>query len=224
MKNINLKKPDFLLKLSFTHADSVNHLRNCLSMKGIDMFCASQASTAICLSMDQPSSSSSAGLGGRAIDRHNPIIRDGRRFTTAPCLSQTPPINPLPYHQLHKSKKNKKKSKPNDTNINSSDDGIYKNVNHSSSSLSVDIKRKSIVTPPGSSRYLLGESTRFDGLSDLNNDPVLGLVPAQSIDKPSSPPHKPSPPSNQVFIHLFITIIYFFNFFLKVKFVCRWWF
>lgn len=96
-------------------------------MKGIDIFCASQASTAICMSMmDQPSSSSTSSsppsssiiheqLGGRTIDRHNPIIRDARRISTsaritlpsAPCSSE-PPINPVPYHQLQKSSKKKK--------------------------------------------------------------------------------------------------------------------
>ncbi|OAY41246.1 protein SODIUM POTASSIUM ROOT DEFECTIVE 2 [Manihot esculenta] len=88
-------------------------------MKRIDIFCASQASTAICMSMDQPSSSSSSSLsslppttplGGRAIDRHNPIIRDQRRnprsLSLAPCTSQQPPINPQPYHLLHNTKKN----------------------------------------------------------------------------------------------------------------------
>ena len=81
-------------------------------MKRIDIFCASQASTAICLSMDQASCSSSNTilLGGRTIDRHNPIINDSRRSTskslTAPCSSSQSPINPKPYHELHKAKKN----------------------------------------------------------------------------------------------------------------------
>lgn len=86
-------------------------------MKGIDhIFCASQASTAICLSMqqDEASSSSTIHLGGRAIDRHNPIIRDGRRLAkalpSAPCSSEPPPINPKPYHQLPKPNNNKKSS------------------------------------------------------------------------------------------------------------------
>lgn len=86
-------------------------------MKGIDhIFCASQASTAICLSMqqDEASSSSTIHLGGRAIDRHNPIIRDGRRLAkalpSAPCSSEPLPINPKPYHQLPKPNNNKKSS------------------------------------------------------------------------------------------------------------------
>lgn len=89
-----------------------------MKLKGIDIFCASQASTAICFSMDQASSSSSViQLGGRAIDRHNPIIQDSRRSSTStrfinpPCYSH-PPINPKTYHQLQKSKKNSSSSKP----------------------------------------------------------------------------------------------------------------
>ncbi|XP_020882999.1 protein SODIUM POTASSIUM ROOT DEFECTIVE 2 isoform X2 [Arabidopsis lyrata subsp. lyrata] len=51
-------------------------------MKG-RMFCASQASTAICSSMDHVHKSTTTEdderSSGRAIDRHNPIIKDGRR-------------------------------------------------------------------------------------------------------------------------------------------------
>ncbi|KAI9153055.1 hypothetical protein LWI28_005118 [Acer negundo] len=195
-------------------------------MKRIDIFCASQASTAICLSMqDQPSSSTSScsssaaiQLGGRAIDRHNPIItRDSRRFTTVPCSSQTPPINPVPYHQLQKNKKSsnnsdhhqqtkkndlkkKKKKNPNDiattttTNkkiITTSSDSIYKNT--FTSSVPADIKRKSsvkpggdLITPPGSTRYLLSDGAYFDGFSDYN-DPVFALVPGQSNKNITNP-------------------------------------
>ncbi|XP_010517007.1 PREDICTED: protein SODIUM POTASSIUM ROOT DEFECTIVE 2-like isoform X2 [Camelina sativa] len=51
-------------------------------MKG-RMFCASQASTAICSSMDhvqkQTTTVDDERTSGRAIDRHNPIIKDPRR-------------------------------------------------------------------------------------------------------------------------------------------------
>ncbi|TXG59060.1 hypothetical protein EZV62_016889 [Acer yangbiense] len=247
-------------------------------MKRIDIFCASQASTAICLSMqDQPSSSTSSSisscsssaaiqLGGRAIDRHNPIItRDSRRFTTVPCSSQTPPINPLPYHQLQKTKKSsnnsdhhqqtkkkdqkKKKKNPNDiattttTNkkiitTSTSSDSIYKNT--VTSFVPADIKRKSsvkpggdLITPPGSTRYLLSDRAFFDGFSDYN-DPVFALVPGQSnknitnpadlvldqqhqstaskssLSSSSSPSEKP--PSNQVgvnLMNLFCFVLFF---------------
>lgn len=97
-------------------------------MKRIDIFCASQASTAICLSMDQASCSSSntIQLGGRAIDRHNPIISEPRRSTSkpfiAPCSSSQPHIDPKPYHDLQKKAKKKttsssSSSKPNGQNM-----------------------------------------------------------------------------------------------------------
>lgn len=179
-------------------------------MKGIDIFCASQASTAICLSMDEASSSSSTiQLGGRAIDRHNPIIRDTRRSggrapPSVPCSSQ-PPINPKSYHQLQKTKKsssNSTKPKPNDQTKKSSSSSkqndhqkrkstsnshakladYIKTSSFASSSTPSDVatrnswaKAADLVTPPGSSRYLLSDAGFLGGLSD--HDPVLSLVP-----------------------------------------------
>lgn len=169
--------------------------------------CASQSSTAICMSMDhhqQPSSSSSSvQLGGRAIDRHNPIIRDGRRFistATAPCSSsQLPPINPKPYHQLPKtnidsnnnSSPSSNSSKPRGKSKKSGGDIKKKKKNSTYAaaprmpSTGNVVKKKSFrgntlgdfITPPGSSRYLLGDTGFLDGLSD--NDPVLGLAPVE---------------------------------------------
>ncbi|ONI03265.1 hypothetical protein PRUPE_6G247400 [Prunus persica] len=228
-----------------------------MKMKGIDIFCASQASTAICLSMDQASSSSSSSiiqLGGRAIDRHNPIIKDARRSTStrtlpiAPCSSSQSPINPKAYHQLQKSKK---KSSPSSSSRPSTDHHQTKKKSSSfSSTKENDQKRKSsasnpkpadnvkkfssvpsesvtkssanpidLITPPGSSRYLLSDTVYFDGLSDY--DPVLALVPVghkknpatvlnqenQSANNSStgsssslSKPQPPPPPSNQVVV------------------------
>ncbi|MBA0581483.1 hypothetical protein Gorai_023660, partial [Gossypium raimondii] len=61
-------------------------------MKGMNILCASQASTAICLSIDQVS----ATAGGQ-----NPTTVASKRFTkTLPCTAHPPPINPLPYHLL----------------------------------------------------------------------------------------------------------------------------
>lgn len=202
----------------------------------MDIFCASQASTAVCFSMDQAASSSCSSasavqLGGRAIDRHNPIIRDAKRFTRTlpsnPCTSQPPPINPLPYHQL---KKNEKKCSSNDhARKGSSSSGVsaklngHKKKKNGSSKNSTpkpsDVKdaetgRKSsaakavdFVTPPGSTRYLLGDNNNsgfFDGIPEY--DPVWALVPAETskiqaikqdqsiVSRPSSssPPEKPS--------------------------------
>ncbi|KAJ1391339.1 Heavy metal-associated domain, HMA [Sesbania bispinosa] len=66
--------------------------------------------------MDQASCSSSnvIQLGGRTIDRHNPIINDSRRSTSrAPCSSSQPPIDPKPYQ---KTKIKNSSSKPNGQN------------------------------------------------------------------------------------------------------------
>lgn len=208
-------------------------------MKKMDIFCASQASTAVCLSMDQAASSSCSSasavqLGGRAIDRHNPIIRDAKRFTRTlpsnPCTSQPPPINPLPYHQPKKNEKKCSSKSSNDhARKGSSSSGVSAKLNDhkkkkkgsskNSTSKPSDIKdaeigRKSFatkavdfVTPPGSTRYLLGDNNNsgfFDGMPDY--DPVWALVPAETskiqaikqdrsiVSKPSSssPPEKPS--------------------------------
>ncbi|KAB2622225.1 flocculation protein FLO11-like [Pyrus ussuriensis x Pyrus communis] len=228
-----------------------------MKMKGIDIFCASQASTTICMSMENQASSSSSSviqLGGRALDRHNPIIQDARRSTSsrtlpiAPCSSQSP-INPKAYHQLSKSKKknssssprpstdhqNKKKSstKEKDQKRKSSNllqGKLDENVKKFSSVLSESVVvRKSsanptdLITPPGSTRYLLSDTVIFDGLSDY--DPVSALVPvgqkksqnavkifeenesttspissSSSLTKDSQPPPLPAPPSNQVVV------------------------
>lgn len=222
-------------------------------MKGIDLFCASQASTAICLSMDIEASSSSSSstiqLGGRAIDRHNPIIREGRR--AAPCSSQ-PPINPKSYHQLQKPKKSSTSSKHNDqkkksTSANTSTSsqaklGDFIKTRSSSSSKSKSVpkdvvsrwswgatKAADLVTPPGSSRYLLGDTAFLEGLSDY--DPVLALVPVgnkrsqsaaaaaaaaaaaekqdqSTATKDSSSSHHSKPPSsNQVRLMLIYSVL-----------------
>ncbi|XP_062165729.1 protein SODIUM POTASSIUM ROOT DEFECTIVE 1-like [Alnus glutinosa] len=203
-------------------------------MKGIDIFCASQAATAICQSMEQAScsSSSSIQLGGRAIDRHNPIIRDARRSTrsalSAPCSSQ-PPINPKPYHHLHqKTKKKSSSSKQSDQNKKSSSrpstDQKKKSVatptdhhfiiNNNSSQPPTDIIRKSeakqtdLITPPGSTRYLLSDTAYFDGLSDY--DPVLSLVPVE--EKTTQPVNQdesttaPKPPSSKQVVVLRVSL------------------
>ncbi|KAK8540176.1 hypothetical protein V6N13_048718 [Hibiscus sabdariffa] len=66
-------------------------------MKGMNILCASQASTAI---------RSSTGMGTASAGGQTPSasIRDAKRFTkTLPsnlCTSQPSPLNPLPYHQL----------------------------------------------------------------------------------------------------------------------------
>ncbi|KAK7336990.1 hypothetical protein VNO77_17546 [Canavalia gladiata] len=187
-----------------------------LEMKGIDIFCASQASTAICLSMDQPSSSSSSSsntpqLGGRAIDRHNPIITDPRRTPlrdlTAPSSSSQPPIDPKPLYDLQKAKKNstlkqKKKNatKGHDQKKKSTAEKLTQHIANNYSSKPIDsILRRSwvrppsdLITPPGSSRYLLGDTPSFDGVSDY--DPVLTLTKVDN-KKPHQETNHSSKPS-----------------------------
>jgi hypothetical protein len=186
-------------------------------MKGIDIFCASQAATAICLSMEQASCSSSSTiqLGGRAIDRHNPIIRDGRRSTrsalSAPCNSH-PPINPKPYHQHQKTKKSssskqsdqsrKSSSKPSDQKKKSvarPTDYIINKINSSQPTDHVIRKSEAtlgdLITPPGSSRYLLSDTVYFDGLSDYELVPVEEKT-TQAVNQEESTASKSSSSSH----------------------------
>ncbi|CAJ1968380.1 unnamed protein product [Sphenostylis stenocarpa] len=158
-------------------------------MKRMDIFCASQASTAICLSMDQASCSSSNTilLGGRAIDRHNPIINDSRRSTskslTAPCSSSQSPINPKPYHELRKAKKNstaKNATKGHDNHKKKNTaENIAEHVTYTSKPIDGIVRRSLIkppsdlITPHGSARSLLSDSVLLDASSHY--DPVLAL-------------------------------------------------
>ncbi|KAK7393626.1 hypothetical protein VNO78_22184 [Psophocarpus tetragonolobus] len=159
-------------------------------MKRMDIFCGSQASTAICLSMDQVSCSSSNTilLGGRAIDRHNPIINDSRRSTskslTAPCSSSQSPINPKPYHELHKPKKNSSSkivTKGHDNQKKkSTQDNLTQHVTNTSKPIDGITRRSSLkppadlITPPASTRSLLSHTALLDASSDY--DPVLALT------------------------------------------------
>ncbi|KAJ1416888.1 Heavy metal-associated domain, HMA [Sesbania bispinosa] len=184
-------------------------------MKRIDIFCASQASTAICHSMDQASCSSSNAiqLGGRTIDRHNPIINDSRRSTSrAPCSSSQPPIDPKPYQ---KTKIKNSSSKPNGQNkINatkvheqknkSTAEKLTEHVANSYSSKPIDSNlRRSwhkppvdSITPPGSTRSLLSDTAFLDGSSD--NGPVLALTTVDNkrsqvvLQDETNPAFKPS--------------------------------
>ncbi|KAG4959445.1 hypothetical protein GLYMA_13G133600v4 [Glycine max] len=197
-------------------------------MKRIDIFCASQASTAICLSMDQASCSSSNTilLGGRTIDRHNPIINDSRRSTskslTAPCSSSQSPINPKPYHELHKAKKNsssKNATKGHDNQKKrSTAEKLTEHVTNTSKPIDDIVPRSwlkppaDLITPPGSTRSLLSDTALLDGSSDY--DPVLALTTminnktsqavhqdeANPVSKLSSSSHPKSGSSDQVVV------------------------
>ncbi|PNY07016.1 copper chaperone (CCH)-related protein-like protein [Trifolium pratense] len=166
-------------------------------MKRMDIFCASQASTAICLSMEQASCSSSntIQLGGRVIDRHNPIINDSRRSTsktiTAPCSSSQLPIDPK-KKTLSSSSSSSKPSNghnmENGTKVyeekkkSTAEEKVTEHVNKSYYSKPIDfiLKRRSIklpadsITPHGSTRSLLSDTAFLDASTD--NDPVLALT------------------------------------------------
>ncbi|KAL0728722.1 hypothetical protein Bca4012_024815 [Brassica carinata] len=119
----------------------------------------------------EPSSSSSSSsatirLGGRALDRHNPIIRDGRRFTPPPSPNHnsstssnssstyyTPLKTRLGLESSEQTRVRKRKSKKSQCDVGKSPIGC----------LSSD-------TPQGSSRYLLSNPVFFDGFVD--SDPI----------------------------------------------------
>ncbi|XP_057970971.1 protein SODIUM POTASSIUM ROOT DEFECTIVE 3 isoform X2 [Malania oleifera] len=160
-------------------------------MKGIDIFCASQASTAIYVSTEQGSSSSAASrFGGPAIDRYNPIIRDerrsGGRALAAPCSSSQSPINPKPLHHRHQQhhhhqKKTRKCSAAKKNYAKQSDRPNSRSK--SCSKLPSDLIRKRfgasahLSSPLGSSRNLLSDEPFCNVLSDF--DQVLTLVPVE---------------------------------------------
>ena len=133
-------------------------------MKGT-MFCASQASTAT-------ANHNERSVMARAIDRHNPIIKDGRRSFTAPCSSGDDYI--APYRQLSKITRIPSSPSPSgdgkmiqvDKGRKSTSGSLLKLV----SSDNISLARKSIgcfdvtkSTPPGSTRYLLGSEPVSSG-------------------------------------------------------------
>ncbi|XP_011077420.1 protein SODIUM POTASSIUM ROOT DEFECTIVE 2 [Sesamum indicum] len=150
-------------------------------MKGIHIFCASQAATAICLTMDQPSSSSSTlPLGSSPIiDRYNPIITDSTRIArlVPPCTLNS---HPKP-HKLHHKKKNKRislKEKHEDQANNSGTANTSSFDQKLKNSNGITTTRKSwscnkpgdFISPPGSTRYLLREKVLLNAFSD--SDPA----------------------------------------------------
>ncbi|KAL3753857.1 hypothetical protein ACJRO7_001149 [Eucalyptus globulus] len=150
-------------------------------MRRIDISCASQASTAVCSSMENranPSSSlhSDRHLSDRAIDRHNPIIRDARRSVrsslpiTPPCSSSHhPPIDPIPYRLLHQ------KAKPNSLSPpKSSVDDPNKNQSRTDETKNKSKKKKrgvhSILTRSFSSKTETASTVR----KSVSHKPELG--------------------------------------------------
>ncbi|KAI3474051.1 hypothetical protein Pfo_028839 [Paulownia fortunei] len=157
-------------------------------MKGIDIFCASQAATTICLSMEEASSSSPSfpsstillGSSSPAIDRYNPIIRDSRRNAKPlpPSTTSQPPVIPKP-HKNHRKKKNLK--------IPPKENGDQAKKNDSSTTMKPDdekikISNQNTTNNGGASTtnalYLLSEKVFFNALPDF--DPALKLFPAET--------------------------------------------
>ncbi|CAH2064220.1 unnamed protein product [Thlaspi arvense] len=155
------------------------------------MFCASQASTAT-------ANHDERRVVARAIDRHNPIIKDGRRSYTAPCSSGDDYI--APYRQL---------SKMTRVPSSSSGDGkmiqVDKGRKSSSGSLlklissdNISLARKSFgcvatpacdvtKTPLGSTRYLLGsEPVSLSGSTGGGKDTVVAEEGEASLPKRGS--------------------------------------
>ncbi|XP_043699023.1 protein SODIUM POTASSIUM ROOT DEFECTIVE 1-like [Telopea speciosissima] len=163
-------------------------------MKGIDLFCASPASTAICVSFDK---SSVFLQGGRAIDRHNPHLKDSRRSSSRSGLLNPPPSSPYSSHSHSHSHSHSRsqpqpptKSKPYPQNRN------QKKTTRKSSAKATDL-----ISPPGSSRYLLSDTSFFDVYSDF--DPISTLVPVVpsrplSLNPHDSPALKPSSSSSSI--------------------------
>ncbi|KAJ4911546.1 Heavy metal transport/detoxification superfamily protein [Raphanus sativus] len=116
----------------------------------------------------EPSSSSSATirLGSRAIDRHNPIIRDGRRFTPPPSPnhnSSTSSASSSSYHTPIKTRLGLESSEQTRVGKRKSKKSQCEGGNSPIGSLSSD-------TPQGSSRCLLSNPVFFDGFVD--SDPI----------------------------------------------------
>ncbi|KAG9147859.1 hypothetical protein Leryth_003464, partial [Lithospermum erythrorhizon] len=185
-----------------------------LKMNKINIFCTSQAATAICLSMDGPSSSTTiqlgsasppgGGGGGREIDRYNPIITDSRRINQSMLPSSLlPPLTPRPQNISHiknrKSTSNPKNETKKKKTIPKTNDQKRKSVssttelNNSNKSTNSFVSRKSwsctkpgaFITPPGSTRYLLSDEASLEKLLDIGLP--LKLNPVNEADKVVAP-------------------------------------
>ncbi|KZV51778.1 hypothetical protein F511_11466 [Dorcoceras hygrometricum] len=182
-------------------------------MKKMDIFCTTQVSTAICLSMEQkqpsvspsPSSSSSSLLLGRALDRHNPIIRDLRRIPRSlpPCsISDQPPVSPRPIKK--KNTKNPQKENNDDqaeiasvlttrrTDEKVSDDDSGNGRTKAAASTAWKswncTRPGGFISPPGSTRYLLSDKAvhRADSGPGSNNSPAeISKPDAWKTEEPS---------------------------------------
>ncbi|KAF6164356.1 hypothetical protein GIB67_037513 [Kingdonia uniflora] len=128
-------------------------------MKSIDLLCASPASIATCSSIDQHNPI--IKLGGRAIDRHNPHLRDTRRSKPiVPSSTPQPPLPPPNSKSFHQNSRKKKKK-----------------TSSGSPSVAKQIQQQNIFSPPGSSRCLLSDTDKiFDVVPEFNPRKALVSV------------------------------------------------
>ncbi|ESQ52374.1 hypothetical protein EUTSA_v10017074mg [Eutrema salsugineum] len=164
-------------------------------MKG-RMFCASQASTAICSSMDhihhKPTTTTVEDEQsiGRAIDRHNPIIKDGRRSSVDDYIRipASPAEGEISDKKLEIYKGRRSFTGRKSTGGGGGGGGAAALLKLITNDISLARKSFSCVarpacdfvkTPPGSTRYLLGSDPDF--LSESSGqDPVKTAAPPQS--------------------------------------------
>ncbi|KAK6140346.1 hypothetical protein DH2020_025910 [Rehmannia glutinosa] len=162
-------------------------------MKGIHIFCASQASTAISqITMDkkQPSSPSSSPSSSSStiLFAASPPSTVTIRSSQIPEESSLRPLilrhlSTKP-HKNHRNQKKKKKTKKNQKIIiENGDRGSTKTPDDDdeNSIKIVSTNSNAFISPPGSTRYLLSERVLFNSLSDLDR-PVLKLFPAENSE------------------------------------------
>ncbi|XP_075509242.1 protein SODIUM POTASSIUM ROOT DEFECTIVE 2-like [Primulina tabacum] len=189
-------------------------------MKKMDIFCTSQVSTAICLNMEQqqpwisPSPSSSLLLG-RALDRHNPIIRDSRRIPKSlpPCNISQPPVSPRPIKNQVKKKNTKNPPKENDDQAEISNGLTTKGTDEKVSNdhdggndntKAAVLARKrwnctrpgDFISPPGSTRYLLSDKA----VPSADPEPGSKQFPAEISKSEALKTEDPSSSPEQVVV------------------------
>ncbi|XP_013744744.2 protein SODIUM POTASSIUM ROOT DEFECTIVE 2-like [Brassica napus] len=171
-------------------------------MKG-RMFCASQASTAICSSMDhipKPTTTTfvvdDEKLSDRAIDRHNPIIKDGRRSSVDDYIRipASPADGEISNKTLEIYKGRRSVTARKSTGGGGSGGGAAALLKLITNDLSLARKSFSCVarpssefvkTPAGSTRYLLG-SDPGSLTGSAGQDTVAHKSPAVEEIKPST--------------------------------------
>ncbi|KAL1209975.1 Protein SODIUM POTASSIUM ROOT DEFECTIVE 2 [Cardamine amara subsp. amara] len=164
-------------------------------MKG-PMFCASQASTAICSSMDHihKPTTTDEHSSGRAIDRHNPIIKDGRRsfaddYIKVPSSAENGEISSRKL-EIYKGRRSITARRSTGGGGGGAASSLLKLITND-----IGLARKSfscvarpacdfLKTPPGSTRYLLGsDPVSLSGSSGHDQVKTVATKPPASEDK-----------------------------------------